>query len=64
MRISAPVCTVLAPSPLFLIYLGLAQVFMLSADQELDEGTLQSILHSGHSRIPIHKPGHRCVSVC
>ena len=39
-------------------------MFMLSADQELDEGTLQSILHSGHSRIPIHKPGHRCVSVC
>ncbi|KAK9826092.1 hypothetical protein WJX81_001533 [Elliptochloris bilobata] len=35
------------------------KVFMLSADQELDEATLQSILHSGHSRIPIHKPGAR-----
>ena len=36
-----------------------AQVFMLSADQELNEATLQSILNSGHSRIPIHKPGSR-----
>ena len=32
---------------------------MLSADQELNEATLQSILNSGHSRIPIHKPGSR-----
>jgi hypothetical protein len=36
-----------------------AQVFMLSADQELTLPTLQSILSSGHSRIPIHKPGAR-----
>ncbi len=33
---------------------------MLSADQELTLPTLQSILSSGHSRIPIHKPGTRC----
>lgn len=35
------------------------QVFMLSADAVLTEATLLSILESGHSRIPVHKPGNR-----
>ena len=33
---------------------------MLSADAVLNEATLLSILESGHSRIPVHKPGNRC----
>ncbi len=33
---------------------------MLSVDAVLDEATLLSILESGHSRIPVHKPGNRC----
>jgi hypothetical protein len=39
----------------------LLQVFMLPADRRLDESTLQEILVSGHSRIPLHEPGDRCV---
>lgn len=35
------------------------QVFMLSADAVVDEGLLLSILESGHSRVPVHKPGSR-----
>lgn len=35
------------------------QVFMLSSDRLLDEATLQEILVSGHSRIPLHEPGDR-----
>lgn len=36
------------------------QVFMLPAEQPLDEITLQGILASGHSRIPVYKNGDRC----
>lgn len=32
---------------------------MLPADAVLDESTLTAILASGHSRIPVHKPGNR-----
>ena len=35
---------------------------MLSADALVDEGVLLSILESGHSRVPVHKPGSRCGS--
>ena len=35
------------------------QVFMLSVDGELDSPTLQAILDSGHSRIPIHRGADR-----
>ena len=35
------------------------QVFMLSADALVDEALLLSILESGHSRVPVHKPGSR-----
>jgi hypothetical protein len=35
------------------------QVYMLSVDAELNEATLLSILESGHSRIPVHKPCNR-----
>ena len=37
----------------------LVQVFMLSADEELNEAGLKRILASGHSRIPVHAPGER-----
>ncbi len=36
---------------------------MLSADMLLNEAALLSILESGHSRIPVHKPGNRSVDV-
>ena len=36
------------------------QVFMLSADAVVDEAVLLAILESGHSRVPVHKPGSRC----
>ena len=32
---------------------------MLSADALVDEALLLSILESGHSRVPVHKPGSR-----
>ncbi len=35
------------------------QVFMLSVDGELDTTTLQAVLDSGHSRIPIHRGSDR-----
>ena len=35
------------------------QVFMLSTDALVDEALLLSILESGHSRVPVHKPGSR-----
>jgi len=37
----------------------LVRVFMVPGDAVLDEATLGSILASGHSRIPVHKPGSR-----
>ncbi|GIL43138.1 hypothetical protein Vafri_965 [Volvox africanus] len=37
----------------------LDKVFMLSSSDRLDETTLRSILHSGHSRIPVHREGDR-----
>ena len=39
------------------------QVFMLSADALVNEGLLLSVLESGHSRVPVHKPGSRCRSI-
>jgi hypothetical protein len=45
---------------LLLLLVLLLQVFMLPADRRLDESTLQEILVSGHSRIPLHEPGDRC----
>ena len=35
------------------------QVFMLPTDAVLDEQLLSRILASGHSRIPVHRPGAR-----
>ncbi|KAL3148855.1 hypothetical protein ABBQ32_001729 [Trebouxia sp. C0010 RCD-2024] len=37
----------------------LDKVRMLSADEELNEDTLRGILQSGHSRVPVHRPGNR-----
>ena len=37
----------------------LEKVFMVAADAVLDEATMGSIVASGHSRIPVHKPGSR-----
>ncbi|CAL5220421.1 g2433 [Coccomyxa viridis] len=37
----------------------LDKVFMLSADAVVDEAVLLAILESGHSRVPVHKPGSR-----
>lgn len=34
-------------------------VFMVPMDAVLDEPTLTSILASGHSRVPVHRPGNR-----
>lgn len=34
-------------------------VFMLPLDATLDEKTMTSILASGHSRVPVHRPGYR-----
>lgn len=36
------------------------QVFMLSSDTVLSEACLLKILDSGHSRVPVHRPGRRC----
>ena len=36
------------------------QVFMLGADMVLDEAMLNSILESGHSRIPIYRSNRCC----
>jgi hypothetical protein len=32
---------------------------MLPADAELNVGTMKAILGSGHSRVPVHRPGNR-----
>lgn len=32
---------------------------MLPSDRRLDESTLQDVLVSGHSRVPVHEPGNR-----
>ena len=37
----------------------LLQVFMLPADAKCNEETLTAVLKSGHSRLPIHKPGNK-----
>ncbi|KAG2489018.1 hypothetical protein HYH03_012456 [Edaphochlamys debaryana] len=37
----------------------LDKVFMLSTEDRLDERTLQAILMSGHSRIPVHRESNR-----
>eukprot|EP01024_Parvocaulis_polyphysoides_P067218 TRINITY_DN7986_c0_g1_i6.p1 TRINITY_DN7986_c0_g1~~TRINITY_DN7986_c0_g1_i6.p1 ORF type:complete len:282 (-),score=46.71 TRINITY_DN7986_c0_g1_i6:940-1752(-) len=34
-------------------------MFMLPSNEQLTENVLQSVLNSGHSRIPIHLPNHR-----
>lgn len=36
------------------------QTFMLSADAILDEETVQRVLTSGHSRIPVYEGSNRC----
>ena len=36
-----------------------AQVFMLSSDALLDANTMKRVLSSGHSRVPVHRPGNR-----
>ena len=41
----------------------LDKVFMLPLDAALDEPTMRRILASGHSRVPVHRPGNRCVQV-
>ena len=38
---------------------AVSQVFMLPSDAVLNEETLVRILESGHSRVPVHKPGER-----
>jgi Mg2+/Co2+ transporter CorC len=38
----------------------LNKVFMLSSESVLDEATLQSVLASGHSRIPVYERRNRC----
>ncbi len=35
------------------------QVFTLCIDDTLDEMTLRKVLASGHSRVPVHRPGNR-----
>jgi CBS domain containing-hemolysin-like protein len=39
----------------------LQKVFMVSEDAPLDDTTLRAIVDSGHSRIPVHVTGDRCV---
>lgn len=45
-------------SPAFMRYDHM-QVFMLPTDAVLSEQLLSQILASGHSRIPVHRPGSR-----
>ena len=35
------------------------QVFMLPSDALLDAETMKKVLGSGHSRVPVHRPGNR-----
>ena len=37
------------------------KVFMLPSDAVLEEHTLADIILSGHSRVPVHRPGNRFV---
>ncbi|CAK0783313.1 hypothetical protein CVIRNUC_006512 [Coccomyxa viridis] len=37
----------------------LDKVFMLSSDALLDAATMKRVLSSGHSRVPVHRPGNR-----
>lgn len=37
----------------------LDKVFMLDADDMLDEDVVVTILRMGHSRVPVHAPGDR-----
>jgi hypothetical protein len=37
---------------------------MLSSEDRLDERTMQAILISGHSRIPVYREGNRHVQKC
>jgi hypothetical protein len=37
-----------------------AQVFMVAHDAVLDKPLLRKIIASGHSRIPVHRPGKPC----
>ena len=39
------------------------QVFMLSAEDHLDEEMLESIVNAEHTRVPVYE-GERCASVC
>jgi metal transporter CNNM len=41
----------------------LNKVFMLSSEAVLDEATLQSVLASGHSRIPVYERRNRCPAI-
>ena len=41
-----------------------AQVFMLPSDAELNVATMRSVLGSGHSRFPVHRPGNRHAAAC
>lgn len=42
----------------------LDQVHMLAADTELNVATMRSVLGSGHSRVPVHRPGNRYAAHC
>ena len=37
---------------------------MLPSDAELNVATMRSVLGSGHSRIPVHRPGNRHAPTC
>lgn len=37
----------------------LDKAFMLSTEARLDQETMQAVLASGHSRIPVYQEGHR-----
>lgn len=37
----------------------LEKVFMLPADGKLDAKTMEKIVDTGHSRVPIHRPGKK-----
>lgn len=38
---------------------NILQVFMLPSDALLDAETMKKVLGSGHSRVPVHRPGNR-----
>lgn len=37
---------------------------MLPSDAELNVATMRAVLGSGHSRIPVHRPGNRHAAIC